>query len=508
VYYQTYVKKAERHFHETSLRSCAANIRKDLISKFKVAGIDGNRLSVLVAISLGDKSYLEKSLKNNYAGAGAMHILAVSGLHVGIVYLIFSALFSLLKLGDKVHNRILKGVILLIVVWGFAIITGLSPSVQRAACMFSFLIVADIVNRHSIALNSIAASAFFILLINPMMIFEVGFQLSYAAVFGIVWMHPIIYSWLSPKYWLLDKAWSLIVVSIAAQLATLPFTLYYFHQFPNWFLLTNLGVIPLAFVIVSGAIIVGFLLTIFSNAFFLEYLLEAALWLLNYFIGSLSRLPYFVTEGIWISSLSALLIAIFILLLGVYLQNMKAKWFLLSLATLTGVFLIETVRTVKQLGQKQMVVYSIRSQSVYSVIEGLTAELIVLSDTLDDYAEQIVLDHLNSKGVIKLNRIRPFANEKSKYLEKSEHFQALQMGKVVIMLNEGIPNVRLLKILPKETNVIVRKGEETNNQKSVQSTTKIVFDSSIPKWDYEYKKLINEGGVYTVSKSGYYIKNW
>lgn len=509
VYYQTFSKSVEVHFHEESLSSYSAEIRESLIGKFENAGIDGNRLAVLIAISLGDKSYLEESLKNNYAGAGAMHILAVSGLHVGIVYLIFSSLFKVLKLGDKLIARIIKGVILLLVVWSFALITGLSPSVQRAACMFSFIIFADIFSRHSIALNSIASSAFILLLINPMLLFEVGFQLSYAAVVGIVWMHPIIYSWYTSPYWIIDKAWSLLVVSITAQLATLPFTLYYFHQFPNWFLLTNLGVIPLAFVIVCGALIVGLLLSLFSNAFYLEFLLEASLWLLNQFIKLLSNLPFFVTEGIWISLISAVLLAASVFFLGVYLQTVTSKWFLVMLSSICLVLLIESVSKYMQSNNKQMVIYSIYNQSMYTVIDGYYAEVFFEGDTLNSFNRRIVDDHMNSLGIESIGWLNSSADTSSNFFFIKDNLIALQLKNEEYISFKGMPNMNVLEKLSDNQYVILRKGEgEIYINENALLNKEIILDSSIPEWDYDYKKLINEEDVYSVSMRGFYLKNW
>ena len=133
--------------------------------------------------------------------------------------------------------------------------------------MFSFVILSKLVNRNSNIVNSIAVSAFLLLLIDPNHLFQVGFQLSYSAVIGIVLMHPPIYKLLYFKTWLFDKAWSLLVVSLVAQIATLPFTLAYFHQFPNYFLIANLFVIPCASGIVSGAIIMVLLSFVFGFDF-------------------------------------------------------------------------------------------------------------------------------------------------------------------------------------------------------------------------------------------------
>ena len=168
-----------------------------------------------------------------------MHVLAVSGLHVGIIFLILNTLLSFL--GTSKNGRVVKAIILLIALWSYALLTGLSPSVLRAATMFSFVIMGTVLNRKSSIYNTLAASAFFLLIINPNLLFEVGFQLSYIAVLGIVYLQPLIYNRIYTRWWLLDKIWAITAVSIAAQIATLPLTLYYFHpimyvgvQYPSW----------------------------------------------------------------------------------------------------------------------------------------------------------------------------------------------------------------------------------------------------------------------------------
>lgn len=507
VYYQTFTDSVHVHHNESSLTALAASIRKCLIQKYRDAGIQGDRLAVLVAISLGDKKYLEKSLKSNYAGAGAMHILAVSGLHVGIVYLIFSSLLSFLKLRKNFVFRLIRGLVLLFVIWSFALITGFSPSVQRASCMFSFLIVGEVMNRQSVALNSIAASAFILLLINPLMIFEVGFQLSYSAVIGIIWFHPIIYSWLSPQNWVLDKVWSLMVVSLAAQLATLPFTLYYFHQFPNWFLLTNLLVIPLAFILVSGAIVVGVMLYLFETAFFLTPILDSTLGALNQIIYFLSQLPFFATEAIWIELISAFCIGFSIFFFAIFVDQIKAKWLIYSMAFVALAIGIETSNVLRQSRQKQFVVYAVPNHSVYAVVEGLHAEVIFLEDTLDKYAKEIVVDHLNSLDVKECSWVNPLI-ESSQYAINFHGKLALLLGENLIFLYPGFPSANFIQFLPKETEIIVRKSQASNPEVVSPKQIKVVLDASIPSWDYDYKKAMNNHYIYAVSRSGFYLKNW
>jgi competence protein ComEC len=183
----------------------------------------------------------------------------------------------------------LRALILLTGLWMYALVTGLSPSVLRAATMFSFIIAGQALNRQAYIYNSIAASAFLLLLVQPAILFEVGFQLSYMAVIFIVFLHPYLYRLLSFRYKILNSAWSLTCVSLAAQAGTVPLSLFYFHQFPSYFILSNFVVIPAATVIIYGAA----LLFIASP---IPVLLEIFGLLLNKFLQMVNFMIFFIEK--------------------------------------------------------------------------------------------------------------------------------------------------------------------------------------------------------------------
>lgn len=377
----------------------AETARASIIEIYEGNDIEGENLAVLIALTLGDKSYLDFELQKQYAGAGAMHILAVSGLHVGIVFLIFNFLLSLLPSGFGF--RIFQAIMLLIVIWAFAFLAGLSPSVQRAGWMFSFVIVSKLLKRNSNILNSIAVSAFLLLLIDPNNLFQLGFQLSYSAVVGIVLMHSKIYKLLYVKNWLLDKTWSLLVVSFVAQMATLPFTLAYFHQFPNYFLLANLFVIPLAFAIVSGSVIVVSVYLLLGNDLYLSVILDFILSALNKSIAIITDLPGAVSDGVWLNSVSIgfLFCAIVSFIFLLYLKSKKASVFILC--CLVGVQITEFFDTYRQLKLKQITFYALANPT-WSVVSGNQAKIYSLSGGRD-YDKKMVKDHMYSMGIVNLD---------------------------------------------------------------------------------------------------------
>ncbi len=218
--------------------------------------IHGDEFSISSALVFGEKASLSPEIKEAYSGAGAMHVLAVSGLHVGLVYLFLKYLLSFLNRTRK--SQILKTLIIIALIFIYAGITGFSPSVTRASFMFSLIAVSGLLRRSSSIYNIIFVSAFGMLLYDPRLLFSVSFQLSYIAVIGIIFLYPRLFLLWNPKTWLTYNIWSLVCLSFAAQVATFALALYYFKLFPTWFLLTNLIVVPGAMVeLGSGFVLIA-----------------------------------------------------------------------------------------------------------------------------------------------------------------------------------------------------------------------------------------------------------
>ncbi|HAH36902.1 MAG TPA: hypothetical protein DCY95_13545 [Algoriphagus sp.] len=246
---------------------------------------DPQAQKVAKALLLGQKDSLDKNIRAEFADAGVMHVLAVSGLHVGILVSVFLFLVKPFKLkGWKLKVYLIAVVI---IIWLYAMITGFSPSVVRASVMFTLITLGQMRDRKPSIFNVLAFSAILMIAIDPEVIFEVGFQLSYVAVAGIVLLQPMITRWWLPSSPWIEYLWQLAAVSIAAQLATFPLTVFYFHNFPLWFLPANLLIIPLTFLIMQIGIpflILGWipLLSDFLG-WVLNSLFQLELWILNLF---------------------------------------------------------------------------------------------------------------------------------------------------------------------------------------------------------------------------------
>jgi competence protein ComEC len=245
----------------STLLGLTAALRQKIISGLKKSNFGEDELGIIQALLLGQRHELSEEVYTNYKNAGAVHILAVSGLHIGIVLLLCK--FLLKPLERLPRGKTLVLIITVSFLWGYAFLAGLSPSVIRAVSMFSFVAYALYLNRPTSSFNILALSIFFILLTyDPMLLFRVGFQLSYAAVFCIFWLFPKLQHFWNPENFILKKCWQLLSVSLAAQIGVLPLSLFYFHQFPSLFFISNLLIIPFLGVILGmGFLIIALTLT-------------------------------------------------------------------------------------------------------------------------------------------------------------------------------------------------------------------------------------------------------
>lgn len=342
IFYTAYVPPSEwlkiGQFKGNPIKDKAQRIQKYFSQIFADAGMNGDEYSIITAILLGNDETLEPELKASYASAGVSHILCVSGMHVGVIFMILNFLLKPLDYARPL--RLLKALLLMLFIWIYACITGLSPSVTRAATMFSFVTIGGMLRRNTNIFHSLFASLFILLIINPLLIFETGFQLSYAAVFGIVIFQQKLMELWEPKRKITNYFWNLITVSVAAQLSTFPLSVYTFGQFPNYFLLANLSVISLSFfVVVSGVCLltVSFIPVVSS---WIAWLLTLEIKLMNFIIQSIEKLPGAVTENISVSWLQVLLIYLFIIALYLLFQQKKKRHYWIALTSALSIVLL------------------------------------------------------------------------------------------------------------------------------------------------------------------------
>lgn len=324
--------------------------------------------AIASAFVLGVTDGLDEELMNAYSATGAMHVLSVSGLHVGIVYWLLLLMFK--PFGTR-HTRWPLLVISLGVLWSYAFVTGISSSVLRAVVMFSFAAIARAWHLKMNIYNILAATAFMLLVVDPFMIMSVGFQLSFVAVLGIVAVQPALYRLWEPTGWLWDEIWKVCAVSIAAQVATLPLCLFYFHQFPNYFLITNLFIVPGSFVV----LILGICLLVVSAADVIAdligFLLEQLIAFLNFLIFTVEGLPWSAITNIFITPFQCVTLAALLIMAWVITENRSrvavgmALTLIVTFSTTSWIYTMES-------GTPRLIVYAVRGSSAIDVMVNYT----------------------------------------------------------------------------------------------------------------------------------------
>lgn len=294
----------------------ARKYRQRLLARFHDYGADGQNYAVLAAMTLGDKSALSRDIKDDYSIAGASHVLALSGLHLGIIY----GVLTLLTLGFR--RRWIPQLAIMLAVWSYVVLVGLSASVVRSAIMLSVISLVRILNRRSILLNSLGLAAFIMLVSNPLNLYDIGFEMSFMAVAGIALFEPLLLPRRTASN-VLTKAgyycWSVISVSIAAQLGTAPLVAYYFGRFSCYFILTNIVVIPCAWLILYGAVAVALFSFVPAVSSWLANLLVGIVGWMNSALHWIASLPGASIENIhWsipqVASIYIVLLALYFIL--------------------------------------------------------------------------------------------------------------------------------------------------------------------------------------------------
>ncbi|MCK9254213.1 MAG: competence protein ComEC family protein [Bacteroidales bacterium] len=343
-----------------------SRFRNKLIELLQANNLKDDELAVVSALALGYQDSLSDELRHAYSSAGAMHILAVSGMHVGIVYGMIIFLLSFFK-SEKL--RLPKVFLSIILVWAYAFLTGLSPSVSRAALMFSIMALGNIQKHKSSSLNAVAASAFILLLINPYNLVKLGFQLSYIAVIGIILLNEPIYQLVNPKNKIIDKIWSLTAVSLAAQIVTAPLGMFYFNQFSNYFLITNYLLIPISSVAIWMIIIVFILSPIPVLSAFVSKILVYIIKAMNFCALGIESLPFSVSNDIYINLPQLVLLYLIIIFVFIFFFNSKLYRHLVYalgfIIIFLGISLFNDLETSKQ---KYFIVYNMNKSTVINII--------------------------------------------------------------------------------------------------------------------------------------------
>lgn len=358
--------------------------------------------SVLKTLLLGKRNDLDEELYQNYVNAGAVHILAISGLHVGIITSIL--LFFLQKIPNTLLSyRLIRYLTLSIGLWAFALIAGSSPSVLRATLMFNLIGLSLLIRDKGGRFDSLMLSMLFLLLINPSYLYDVSFQLSYAAVFSILTFYPIALRWWFPENKYVRYLWSLVAVGFTAQIVVIPISLYYFHQFSILFFISNLVVVPL----LQPILILGILCLLLASTVGLPniiiFITEKLIWLMNTVIRLIAEQEFFIIRNIQFNTLTliaSLLIVISIIWWRYYLHQKAVKAILISIFILQVVLFYNKYQLSTT---EEMLIFSKYKEKVIAIRQGQRLK-VFQNDTLS--LSPILKNYIKQKGITDISLLK------------------------------------------------------------------------------------------------------
>jgi competence protein ComEC len=433
-----------------------------------------DEFAVISALLLGQRQGVSNELLTDYAGAGAIHILAVSGLHVGIILLILSFLFRPLE--KFKYGSYLKAFCIVLCLWMFAFIAGLSASVVRAVTMFTFLAVGHSLQRKKVVEFSLISSMLFLLIVKPMFLFDVGFQLSYLAVFGIIWVQPKLVSIYKPKFLIDKKIAQLITVSIAAQVGILPLSIYYFQQFPGLFVLSNLVIIPFLSAILIGGIVVVFMALLNILPSFLAALYGFVIFFMNSFVSWVAQQEQFLFKEISISFTMMLGCYFFIFFGILFLIKRTPKRCMFFLAT---VLLVQSVYLFEEKIANEKEVFIVFHKSRFSIIGIRTGVQMKIQDNIDALKLEesnaikpyVVAEYIKEVEKVNFKNYIRFKEQDILIVDSLGVYQVSKLERPIVVLQYS-PKINLERLIHRlKPSLIIADG---SNYKSYVNTWEII----------------------------------
>ncbi len=323
---------------------------------------------VAEALLIGYRADLDADLVQAYTNTGVIHIVAISGLHLAMIYALLVGIWGLLP--NNKFTYVAKPISIFIFLWAFTLLAGAAPSIGRAAVMFSFLVLGEVLGKKTNTYNNLAASAFFLLVYNPFYLWDAGFILSYSAVLSIVAFYRPVYNWFYVKNTLLNKVWEATAVTIAAQILTVPVILFYFHQFANLFLIANFIAVPLSGFILYGELLLLLVAAITPLAQWVGFAVGLMIKILDGFIEYINRLPFAVWNNIYADIPQTLLLYAFVIAASVWLLKQSRRAFIVSLLFLATMVVYTSFSLLGQSQTQKLIVYNVAHQTAIDIIQG------------------------------------------------------------------------------------------------------------------------------------------
>lgn len=453
IYAQVYTKPNQIKItnYEAGLWADFSNFRETIISNLEQSAISKEELNVLNALILGQQQDISPEVLKDYQYAGAVHVLSVSGLHVGFILLFIT--FLLKPISNSRKGSLLKLIIILLSLWSFAILAGLSPSIVRSVTMFSFLAIGVHLRRTVNIYHTLLVSMLLILLFKPSFLFDVGFQLSYLALFFILWLQPVLSNIWQPKNKIIKYFWDIVTVSFAAQIGAMPLSIYYFHQFPGLFFVTNLLILPLLGIIMAVGVIAILIATFHTVPEFIAKSIETLICLLNGIIHRIASFDVFVFRNISFSTamlLSSYLVIILIIL-WIKLPNFKRLTVVfISIILMQIIFIVQKKET---LNKRELIIFNYRKNTIIterignavtvycndSILKNINSNLLVQSYLVGNFC--IIKEKRNIENLLYFN------NKKILIIDRSNVYLEDKKPDIVIITNS--PKLNLDRLFSK-----------------------------------------------------------
>ena len=419
-----------------------STFRNKIIQNLEKNGFKKEELAVISALILGQQQDISPEVLRDYQYAGAVHILSVSGLHVGFILLFIT--FLLKPLPKNKYGNMIRLTVILVSLWLFALVAGLAPSVVRSAAMFSFVAIGMFLNRETNIFHTLLVSLFLILLVAPLFLFDIGFQLSYIALFFILWLQPMLKSLWEPKNKIVTYFWDIITVSFAAQIGAMPLSIYYFHQFPGLFFVTNLVLIPCLSVIMAIGVLLMLLAYFDFVPVFLSKIVEWSITVTNAYIKWIASIESFVIKDIPLSI--SLLIASYLLVFSWIIWFKKPNFTKTALALGSVlIFQILFVTTNWQSENKrELIVFNAKRNTIIGKRMGKKV-ILFTSDTLTENGfEKKMIQSYATANFCKISKSKSITN-----VIYFNHNKILIIDKASIYKNTMNPDIIILRDSPK-----------------------------------------------------------
>ncbi|AWK04063.1 competence protein ComEC [Flavobacterium crocinum] len=466
IFAQIYCQKSELLINQTIKKDIwyyCAKLHSRIISNLEKSKFSKSEMNVALALILGQQQDISQDIIQDYQYSGATHILSVSGLHVGFIMLFIT--FVLKPIPNTKKGSFFKLISILIALAGFAIISGLSPSVLRSVVMFSFLAIGNHLRRNGNIYHTLLVSILLILLFEPYFLFDVGFQLSYLALFFILWLQPLFKNIYKPKNKLTVYIWESLTVSFAAQIGTLPLCLYYFHQFPGLFFVTNIIILPvLSFIMIAGIIVM--IIAIFTSPpLFITIIFEKSIYLLNLMIHAVASIESFVIRDISFNSYYLFTFYLLIISSIVWIKKPDFRKLALVFSSIILVQLSFILTKIQIESEKELIVYNEKNNTLISERTGKKITLYTrnkFSKENRNINSYLIGNSVSLNKVKDIKNVLYFKDKKILIIDSTNIYPVKSKPDILILTQTTKINLDrlLLHIHPK---LIIADGSDTNS---------------------------------------------